>query len=181
MFLITSLYKLYKSGRLNKKYHFFVRAIMDCCKTWLAFLGADVIQRCVDCCEQECPACKNGLLSPLLHFHNQYSLREKLDTYYYKTIQQLDIAALFDRFILRFGWFSLNREEFVNMGQSFVRLSTPDALFYGKYITKENDFDIYGSTDHLFETVTAEKPIKAKKRKKSVISQDGVSGASTEN
>ena len=154
---------------------------MDSCKTWFAFLSADVIQRCIECCEQECPACKNELLSPLLHFHNQYSLREKLEQYYYKTVQEMDIAELFDRFIVQFGWFSLNREEFISIGQSFVRFSSPDAIFYGKYVTKENDFALYGSTDQLVEKVTIEKPIKAKKRKKNVISQDDVSGPSTQN
>ena len=96
----------------------------------------------------------------------------------------MDIADLFDRFILQFGWFSLNREEFIGIGQSFVRFSTADAIFYGKYITKENDFALYGSTsaDHqIICTKVPKKPIKAKKRKKDVISQDGVSGTSTEN
>ena len=151
---------------------------MDCCKTWFAFLGADIIQHCIECCEQECPACNDGLFSPLLHFHNQSDLYEKLCRYYYRTVQEMDIADLFDRFVLQFGWFSLNREEFISIGQHFVRFSTPGAIFYGQYITKENDFALYGSTD---EVEQVEKPIKTKKRKKNVISQDGLSGSSAQN
>ena len=151
---------------------------MDCCKTWFAFLSADIIQHCIECCEQKCPACKDGLLSPLLHFHNQSDLYVKLGHYYYKIVQEMDIADLFDKFILQFGWFSLNREEFICIGQSFVRFSTPDAIFYGKYITKENDYALYGSTDQI---VKVEKPIKVKKRKKNAISQNDVSGPSTQN
>ena len=153
---------------------------MDCCRTWFAFLSADIIQRCIEYCEQECPACKDGLLSPLLHFHNQFSLREKLGQYYYRTVQEVDIAELFDRFILQFGWYSLNRDEFISIGQYFARFSTPDAIFYGKYITKANDLAVYGTTEEI-ENVAVEKPIKTKKRKKNVISQDDVSGSSTQN
>ena len=153
---------------------------MDCCKTWFAFLSADIIQRCIERCEQECPACNDGLLAPLLHLHNQFNIREKLDHYYYKIVQEMDIAELFDRFILQFGWFSLNRDEFINIGQYFSRFSTPDAIFYGKYITKDNDLALYGSTEEIVKVVT-DKPIKTKKRKKTGISQDVVSGTSAQN
>ena len=156
---------------------------MDCCKTWFAFLTADVIQRCVDHCEQECPGCKDGLLSPLLHLHNQYSLREKLDHYYNKIVIEMDISELFNRFILQFGWISLDQVEFISIGQYFVRFSTPEAIFYGKYITKDNDFALYGhiSADDSTKSKDLKNPIKAKKRKKKNTSQDGVSGTSAEN
>ena len=151
---------------------------MDCCKTWFAFLSADIIQRCIECCKQECPACKDGVLSPLLHLHTQSDLYEKVCRYYYRIMQEMIIADLFDRFILQFGWLSLNREEFISIGQYFVRFSTPDAIFYGRYITKENDFALYGSTE---EVEKVEKPIKTKKRTKKLISQDDLSGTSAQN
>ena len=151
---------------------------MDCCKTWFAFLSADIIQRCIECCKQECPACKDFVLSPLLHFHAQSNLYEKVCQYYYRTVQEMVIEDLFDRFILQFGWVTLNREEFITIGQYFVRFSTPHAIFYGKYITKENDFALYGSIE---EVEKVEKPIKTKKRKKNIISQDGLPGTSAQN
>ena len=154
---------------------------MDCCKTWFAFLSADVIQRCIERSEAECPACTDELMSPLLHFHNQYSLREKLNQYYYRSVLEMDIADLFDRFVMQIGWFTLDREEFISIGQSFVRFSNPDAIFYGKYITKENDFALYGSTADQPSTKVPKKPIKARKRKKNAISQDDVPGTSAEN
>lgn len=154
---------------------------MDCCKTWFGFLSADIIRRCIENCERQCPACNDGLLSPLLHLHNQYSLREKLDHHYYKIVQETDIAVLFDRFILQFGWLSLNREEFISIGQYFTRFSTPEAIFYGRYITKENDATLYGSSEQVLEVTPPKKTIKAKKRKISPISQDDVPGSSTQN
>ena len=156
---------------------------MDCCKTWFAFLSADLIRRCIDSSVNECPACRDGLLSPLLHFHNQSNLREKIDRYFYQIVMEMDISALFDQFMIQFGWLNLDRENFINIGQSFVRFSTPDAIFYGKYITKENDFAIYGNFVHMEPAKTlvdnnksVDKPIKAKRRKKNAITQDVVSG-----
>ena len=155
---------------------------MDCCRTWFAYLAAEVIQQCIDACEKDCPACMNGLYSPLLHFHNMHCLREKLDLYYYRVISEMDISELFNKFILHFGWLTLDNDEFVAIGQHFVRFSTPDAIYFGKYITKQNDFTLYGSSDEVTEDQPpAIKAIKAKRRKNNNISQDGVPGASASN
>ena len=97
----------------------------------------------------------------------------------------MDIAELFNKFIIHFGWMELSKEEFIAIGQSFVRFSTPDAIFYGKYLTKENDYIIYGDDSCqtsvnpgvvLNTTECDSKPIKTKKRKKSTISQNDVLG-----
>ncbi len=154
---------------------------MDCCRTWFAFLAAEVIQQSVDSCEKDCPACMDGLYSPLLHFHNMRNLREKLDLYYYRVISEMDISELFNKFILHFGWLTLDNDEFVAIGQHFVRFSTPDAIYFGKYITKQNDFALYGSSGEVTEVQHPAKTIKAKRTKKNTISHDGVPGASTSN
>ena len=91
----------------------------------------------------------------------------------------MDIDKLYDRFIVQFGWFTLEREQYVTIGQSFVRFSTPDAIFYGKYITAANDFTLYGHVDSNKVSLNeelAEKPIKVKRKKKSDISQNDVLG-----
>ena len=80
----------------------------------------------------------------------------------------------------------LSKEEFIAIGQSFVRFSTPDAIFYGKYLTKENDYIIYGDTSVNPGVVlnTSEcdgKPIKTKKRRKNAISQNDVLGGGDAN
>ena len=102
----------------------------------------------------------------------------------------MDISSLFDQFIIRFGWFSLQRDEYINIGQSFINFSTPDAIFFGKYITYANDSAIYGNTEtegvyemnFVDETKAAmmvdENTIKTKRRKKNVISQNDILGSS---
>lgn len=152
---------------------------MDTCKTWFASLSAELIQRCIDCCGKDCSACRDGLMSPLLHFHNELNLHEKIERYFNKVVQEMDIDKLYDQFIVQFGWFNLEREQYVAIGQSFARFSTPDAIFYGKYVTAENDFTLYGHVESnkvLLNEKLAEKSIKVKRKKKIDISQNDVLG-----
>ena len=136
-------------------------------------------------CQRDCPACCDGFQSPLLHFHHQRNLHEKLNLYFHRIIPELDIGELFNKFSIHFGWMELNKDEFITIGQSFVRFSTPDAIFYGKYLSKDNDYAIYGSNPRdtsshpsaMFDTPECDsKPIKTKRRKKNPISQNDVPG-----
>ena len=156
---------------------------MDYNRTWFAFLSAEIIRQCIDNCVKECPACINGILSPLLHHHNELNLHQKMERYISRV--EMNLSSLFDRFVVRFGWFTLDREQFVNLGQAFVDFSTPDAIFYGKYITYKNDFEIYGgeTENELIDTVATlgnEKVIKGmgKRRKKNVIIENDIFGSS---
>ena len=66
---------------------------------------------------------------------------------------------------------------------SIYHFSTPDAIFYGKYITYENEFAIYSDTGEnlLTEKMISpveEKPIKVKRQKKNGTSQNDIPGTS---
>jgi hypothetical protein len=100
-------------------------------------------------------------------------------------------VGLFDKFVVQFGWFSLEREQFLEIAEAFVKFSTPDAIFYGKYITFENDFAIYGATAEYTDNIeyiipsppysapVVKEPIKPKLKRKQLISQDDIPGTST--
>ena len=159
---------------------------MDCTKPWLAFISGEIIHECIEYCVRECPACRYGILSPLLHRHNQLNLRGKMEQYYDRVVQQMNMGSLFDRFIIQFGWFSLQRAEYILIGDNFIKLSTPEAIFFGKYITYENDAALYGfvttsptQSIYLPESPkpVKEKPIKTKRRKKNITSQNDLLGA----
>ena len=88
-------------------------------------------------------------------------------------VLEMDIQKLYNDFLLKFGLFSLPEDEFVRLGQSFVRFSTPDAIYYGNYITKENDQLLYSESHNPPYEPT---PIKGKKQKKTLTSENGISG-----
>jgi len=140
---------------------------MDCTRTWFGFLAAELIKQCIEICDRECPACKDGIVSPLLHYHNELNLREKMEKFISKTV--MDVPKLFDQFVIRFGLFTLDRNQFVNIGQSFINFSTPDAIFYGKYINYDNDQCLYGNIE-IQEP--PQNPIKGKRKKKNVTQDD---------
>ena len=132
------------------KHHFlfsvlvFVMAL-DHNKTWPGYLTAHIIDQCIAHCEADCPGCRDGVLSPLLHWHNRFDLRTKVDRYFFTVKNKVDVSALFDAFHLRFGFFSkLNREKFVNSGECFVDNATPTSLVFGDFITHSLDYALYG-------------------------------------
>ena len=148
---------------------------MDAFRTWLAFLSADIIQRCTTRLQQECPGCRDGLLSPLLHYHTHFSPHDTMKKYMDTVVLEIDLQQLFNEFLIKFGLFDLPNDEFVKLGQNFVRFSTADAIYYGNYITKENDAALY--VQPTYEPT----PIKPKTRKKKIISQNDISGQGTSN
>ena len=99
--------------------------------------------RCLDRVKENCEGCRISLLSPLLHQHTHFNLLEALKAKMPEISLQMDIQKLFHSFLIRFGFFDLPEEELVKIGQYFVRFSTPDAIYYGNYITKENECGIY--------------------------------------
>lgn len=153
---------------------------MEYNKTWYAFISAEIIRQCIDICANECLACQNGILSPLLHHHNELNLREKLEHYLDRV--ELNLLTLFDQFVMQFGWFTLDRDQLICHAQAFADFSTPDAIFYGKYITYENDFAIYADCSIVKTVVNVpivkEKAIKAKRQKKNTTSQNDIPGTS---
>ena len=155
---------------------------MDSCKTWLGFLSAEIIRQCIELCAVQCPGCRDGMISPLLHNHNILNLHEKLRNYMHHV--ELNLSTLLDTFSVHFGLFTLDRNRFLEIGGAFSHFSTPDAIFYGKYINSENDYAIYGAFDkqpEISTPITEEKPIKGKRKKKQTISQNDIPGSSSPN
>ena len=160
-------------------------------RTWLGYVTAEVVYQCLTLCDEECLACKNGVISPLLHFHNELNLKDKIHRYLDRVNINLD--SLFDQFVIRFGWFALKRDQYIQLADIFLSVSTPEAIVYGKYITHQNDLAIYGQHESSTATdvtdcpeivesttkkrgISVKKTIKAKRSKKEVISNDVVAG-----
>ena len=192
------IYKTAVNGRLSfpilSLFAFVMNSSEPSTRTWLGYVTAEVVHKCVTMCSEECLACRNGIISPLLHFHNELNLKDKLHRYLSRVV--IDLDHLFDQFILQFGWFALNRQHFIQLAEIFLNVSTPDAILYGKYIRPDNDQAIYGQPDPIavseckldegIVSATSDKPlkrqpstkttIKAKRSKKTDISQNATPG-----
>lgn len=113
---------------------------MDVFKLWLGYIAAEVIDKCISLNLQSCPACKNGVLSPILHFHNHLNLKEIIETYFDGASNNMDVNSLLQKFANKLNVLDIsNGGELIMIGQTFVRTLTAKALYYGDYITAEND------------------------------------------
>ena len=119
---------------------------MDAYRTWFGYLSAQAIGLCGDRLTKDCAGCRNGILSPLLHQHTHFNLLETMKKYMHVIALEMDIQLMYNNFILKFGYFNISEEEFIKSGESFIKFSTPDAIYYGNYITQENDHALYSKT-----------------------------------
>ena len=171
-------------------------------RIWLGYVAAQVVHECIALCAEECLACTNRVTCPLLHYHNELNLKDKLQRYLRHVV--LDLQQLFDQFILQFGWFALNRQNYIQLADIFLSVSTPEAILYGKYITHQNERAIYGQLDAPTPSVPAyasdeipnsestekksskrkpqptEKQVKTKRSKKQSANQDVTPGKMVE-
>ena len=145
---------------------------MDSCKTWIAFLVTVIIERCVVHLKKDCPGCQNGVLSPLLHYHTHFTLLDTIKKYMQTIVNEMDMQSLYNSFLIKFGYFETTEEEFVKLGQSLVRFSTPDAIYYGNYITKENDHALYAEPTYEIQNYEPTPAKEKKSRKRSAPKTD---------
>ena len=132
---------------------------MDVSKTLLAFLSAEIIEQCIVKLKLDCPGCQEGLLSHILHRHTHFSLLETIRLKLPEISTEVDIKKLYNNFLIRFGLFDQPDSELVNIGQCFIRFSTAEALYYGNYITKDNE-------KHFYEAEYEPTPVKDTKKRK---------------
>ena len=116
---------------------------MDSFKLWLAALTGEVVDRCHERSKADCPACVEGLTSPLLHLHMLHSLRELLQKNFAVCVQEINVEELFKNFAVRFGLFQLIEKDYIAIGQHFLLTLNADVVYYGRYITAEYDQALY--------------------------------------
>ena len=114
---------------------------MDTERVWLGFIASEIFNGCIQLNKDNCPACKNGIISPILHFHNAHNLYDITEKYFSIVTQNLDLKAIFEKFSAKilsmYGVTSNN--ELITIGGFFLKTINPKALYYGDYITAEID------------------------------------------
>ena len=150
---VTSLRHLYINKPHLRYRHFqFARFLFAMAinhdKTWVGYLTAHIVDRCIEHCMADCPGCIDGIYSPLLHWHNRLHLLSKVEKYFCAVVNQMDLSTIFDQFVVRFGFFSLSREQFIKEGETFLRQQNSRSIFFGDYITPSLDDGLYADFSH---------------------------------
>lgn len=111
---------------------------------WLAYLTNSVVVKCLQLSKERCPGCKERMTSPLLHYHLQLSLLDKMKCYFEEVRGPMikDIEECFQSFASQI---SLNDDgtNFHFLGQTFMMMATAESLYYGRYLDDNNDARLF--------------------------------------
>ncbi len=102
----------------------------------------------------KCPACESKIKSPLLHICHQRGLLDKLQVHfeevrgpmltslesYYEQVQEI---------LPHSDDLSKDKNNYINAGRLWLQLSSPETIFYGKYVDEFNNSFI----DRVFKKV----------------------------
>lgn len=127
---------------------------------WIGYLTSVVLQKTLALSLQRCAGCKAKLKSPLLHQHEQYSLLDKLHTYFNEVRGDLlaNVNKLFDAVKERLPASddeSKDKENYTTHARFYLQNANPEIIYYGRFLTDDNDEVI--SELHLQKTKTPRK------------------------
>ena len=111
---------------------------------WLGYLTAIIFKKCDDISKKRCPGCNGGMKSIILHYHHQQSLLDKLQLYL-KEIQGAMITVIEDLYksveenLPHSDDLKRDKEQYCNNGIFYLTAFDAYAVFYGRFITDEND------------------------------------------
>ena len=111
---------------------------------WLAFLANIIVTECLKLSKQRCPACKEEMVSPLLHYHIQLSLLDKMKCYFDEVVGPM--IRNMDELHLNFKHQVSVDDEDSNLtflGQTFLTMATAESIYFGRYIDNQIDVQLF--------------------------------------
>ena len=137
-----------------------------CNDGWLAYLADRVVQKCIEFCNVDCPGCKDGKISPILHLHHQLSLLDKLTNYFEQTRAQVlkDIEKLYMQISDKLPHSKDEKQDkiiYCNIGRNFMITCTAQSIYFGRYISDMNDSFVAEVLDKLKKSKVKTKRVKA--------------------
>lgn len=108
---------------------------------WLSYLSHVLVNKCIQLAKRHCPACTEGFKSPLLHYHVQLSLLEKIKCYFEEARGPMiaDTGKCFECFIKVCNIDDVSENNYLFTGQTFLLMVSAESIYYGRYISEESD------------------------------------------
>ena len=115
-----------------------------CHDIWTGYLTELIVRKSIETCELRCPGCTDNLKSPLLHFHNQMDLFQKMKHYYNEIRGFLlpTIDLLYDNVSHKLPHSNdlvKDKEQYIYNARAFLNISSPESIYYGRYLDHHND------------------------------------------
>ena len=111
---------------------------------WMAWITNSIVVKSLQLSKERCPACKENLSSPLLHYHIQLSLLDKMKCYFEETRGPMvkSIEQCFDDFAVHIG-LKEDGSNYYFLGQTFLLMATAESLYYGRYVDEGIENELY--------------------------------------
>ena len=110
---------------------------------WIAYIVDNLLKECLTESKDNCPGCKDGKKSPILHLHLQLGLKDILEFYLHASTVKVDVLRedLLMKFEVQLN-IKLNEMDtasYISLGQLFMKTCTPGSIYYGNYVNEVYD------------------------------------------
>ena len=118
--------------------------------SWLGFLAENIVRKSTEKIENECNGCKDGMKSVILHLHYQLSLLEKIKINFECIRAQMlkeipTYYVTFEKKLPHSDDLVKDKNIYCAVARTFLVTCTAETIYYGRYITEENDSYIEGA------------------------------------
>ena len=112
--------------------------------SWIAFLCEHIVQKSIKISKDNCQGCRDGMQSPILHLHEQQSLIDKIRNAFEQARGAiiLNIEAYYKQFESKHPHSDDKKKDkiiYCNLARTFLLTATPESLYFGRYLSAEND------------------------------------------
>ena len=111
---------------------------------WLGFLAENIVRKSMQKTESDCNGCRDGMRSVILHLHYQLSLLDKIKINFECIRAEMlkEIPAYyvtFEKKLPHSDDLVKDKNIYCGVARTFLVTCTAETIYYGRYITEEND------------------------------------------
>ena len=111
---------------------------------WIGYLCENIIRQIVRLSEIKCSGCEDSMKSPLLHYHIQLGLLQKMQIYFEEVRGSVlptipSLYASFSHKLPHSDDADKDKEMYISNGRNFLMNITCEAMYYGRFITDFTD------------------------------------------
>ena len=110
---------------------------------WIAYIVDNLLKKCLTESKDNCPGCKDGKKSPILHLHLQLGLKDILEFYLHAATIKVDVLLedLLMKFEVQLNIMlnEMDNASYISHGRMFLKTCTPGSIYYGNYVNEMYD------------------------------------------
>ena len=109
----------------------------------IAYVVDNLLKECLTESRDNCPGCKYGKKSPILHLHLKLGLKDILEFYLHAATINVDV--LLEDLLMKFEvqlnikLNEMDNASYISHGRMFLKTCTPGSIYYGNYVNEMYD------------------------------------------